>query len=98
MFNHTMKQTHDFAAAIMSGDVATPLEMMFRGGREKAKAAIKAASELEPISVIRAMFVELFDSYTDQFRELGATERQIAELKRTYFDGFDATVSRRPES
>jgi hypothetical protein len=45
MFN-TMKRTHDFAAAVMSGD----------------------------------------------------NERHIGELKRTFCDGFDDTISRRPAS
>jgi hypothetical protein len=93
MFN-SLRQTHDFVAAVMDGDVATSLEIMFRFGRERATAAIKAAD----VASMRETFVETFHLYTAQFREIGATERHIAELKRTFCDGFDDTVSRRPAS
>jgi hypothetical protein len=97
MFN-SLKQTHDFVAAVVDGDVATSLEIMFRFGRERATAAIKGASELQTIVSKRETFVETFHLYMAQFREIGATERHIAELKRTFCDGFDDTVSRRPAS
>jgi hypothetical protein len=89
-----LKQTYDFVAAVLGGDVATSLEIMFRFGRERATAAIKG--EYQAIAGVRETFVENFHLYTDQFRELGASERHIGELKRALCDGFDDTISQRP--